>query len=177
MSEYKEESRIVELIPVSDKRNGKAMVLLRCSCGNEKLVRKDHAGKRTFSCGCLHDYIRRIATLKHGHNRSVTIGKSPTYATWQNMKKRCLNPNTIQWKDYGGAGIKVCKRWYKFENFLLDMGERPTRNHSIDRINPFRDYSPKNCRWATRKKQANNTKGHYAIQILKRFKRTPASII
>ena len=163
--------------PIRD-RHGHFIVQILCNCGNKKWIRRDHlrSGK-IQSCGCYHSEVLKVATLKHGHNRSLTVGKTPTYNTWQNMKKRCLNPKTIQWKDYGGAGIKVCKRWLKFENFLADMGERPSKEMSLDRVNPFGNYEKSNCRWATRVEQANNTKGQYAIQVLKRLKTTYPSII
>jgi len=72
------------------------------------------------------------------------------------MFARCNNPNVWGFKYYGGRGIKVCKRWQEYENFLLDMGRRPGKGYSIDRINNDGDYEPGNCRWATAKQQANN---------------------
>ena len=72
------------------------------------------------------------------------------------MKKRCLCENHDAFKNYGGKGIRVCKRWMLFENFLADMGARPSKKHTIDRINPSKNYSPTNCRWATPLEQARN---------------------
>jgi len=71
------------------------------------------------------------------------------------MRKRCVNPNDISYKNYGGRGIKICGRWEKFENFYEDMGDSPV-GLSLDRINNDGNYSKKNCRWATRTQQANN---------------------
>lgn len=92
-----------------------------------------------------------------------TVYNTPTYRTWNHMLQRCLNPNNDRWKDYGGRGIKVCKRWLKFKYFLRDMKERPD-NTSIDRIDNNGDYNLTNCKWSTRKEQMNNKKdNHYII--------------
>jgi hypothetical protein len=71
------------------------------------------------------------------------------------MKSRCSDPNSHAYKDYGGRGIKVCKRWLEFENFLADMGERP-EGLVLERRNNNRSYCPSNCRWATIKDQNRN---------------------
>ena len=92
----------------------------------------------------------------HGH---TVGGASPTYRSWCSMIDRCTNPRTPNYQQYGGTGIKVARRWRKFENFLDDMGLRPSLAHSIDRFpNRSGDYRPGNCRWATRSQQCLNRK-------------------
>lgn len=82
--------------------------------------------------------------------------KLPEYRTWINMRQRCNYSKGKDFKHYGARGIKVCERWDVFENFLKDMGPRPSKLHSIDRINNELGYSPDNCRWATMTDQNNN---------------------
>lgn len=86
--------------------------------------------------------------------------RHPLYNTWHAIHQRCYNKNSPIYKHYGGRGIKMCDRWrYSFDNFCLDMGAKPSDNHSIDRFpNNDGDYDPSNIRWATRSQQARNTR-------------------
>lgn len=122
----------------------------RCDCGRTTIVVGQELIKGTTkSCGCLQKELARELMVRHGHTRTKV------YAVWASMIARCSNPDHQAWKRYGGRGIKVCQRWHKFENFLTDMGQPPLKK-SLDRINNGKGYYKNNCRWASRKVQANN---------------------
>ena len=83
--------------------------------------------------------------------------ESAEHVTWRGMRERCTNINCTRYRDYGGRGITVCVRWQNsFEDFLEDMGRKPTPNHVIDRIDNDGNYEPSNCKWATQKESCNN---------------------
>ena len=84
--------------------------------------------------------------------------------TWRNMIRRCHDKRNASYKYYGGRGIKVCKRWRSFENFLSDVGEKPS-GFTLDRIDNDSGYEPGNIRWATTKEQARNKRGNRLITI------------
>ena len=122
-----------------------------CSCGKRCYPQGRSLKKGvTQSCGCLHKEIIKKCNNTHGLCETIT------YSCWAQMLSRCRNPKTAGYADYGGRGIKVCERWHSFENFYADMGERPSKKHSIDRINNDGNYEPGNCRWATIYEQLDN---------------------
>lgn len=131
---------------------------------------------------CNAHYIRKRrfgSTLPRVPIRSRIRGPlssaSPEYSVWFNMLRRCQEPTNIHFHRYGGRGIKVCRRWRKSENFLLDMGPRPTNSHSLERINNNKGYSPRNCRWATSSEQARNKAGSVSPREARRFARLSRS--
>lgn len=94
------------------------------------------------------------------------MSKSDEYRIWMAIKNRCLNPNAEAYEYYGGRGIKICERWrVSFLHFMEDMGMRPTKKHTVERVNNDGNYDPKNCVWATRKEQSNNKRNNRIICI------------
>jgi hypothetical protein len=95
-----------------------------------------------------------LARTKHG---GYLGGKErPEHYVWRTMMARCYRPTANGYEYYGAKGISVCKRWHTYANFIADMGERPSADHSIERKNTRRGYSPANCVWATRSDQQKN---------------------
>lgn len=92
---------------------------------------------------------KHYRTYKHG------MINTPTYSSWHGMKTRALNPNSTNYKYWGGRGIRICDRWLDFRNFLEDMGERP-KGMSLERIDNEKGYNPENCKWATKQEQFFN---------------------
>lgn len=126
----------------------KEYVLAKCDCGVLKKIRFFNIkyGK-VKSCGCL----RKESAKTHG------MWRTPTHQSWAKMKDRCNNPKDLHYENYGGAGITYTQDWELFENFLRDMGIRP-EGTSLDRIDPYGNYEPENCRWLEKKKQTRNQK-------------------
>ena len=148
---------------------GKAIWLCKCDCGKEVLIKSNHFNQPSYTgewgCGCFR--FQSISSRSSTHGESTRGRPTPEYATWISMRARCLNPNSNGYDDYGGRGITICKRWDSFENFLEDVGRKPSPKHSLDRFpNVNGNYCPENCRWATKIEQARNTRRTHLIEYL-----------
>ena len=160
--------RLVAIRRVDNDSRGLAMWSCQCDCGNEKSIRgRDLREGKTQSCGCWQNESRKYHTLRHGNSRRNC--STPEYASWANMLTRCRNPNCSTFKYYGGRGIKVCKRWLQFENFIADMGHRPSPKHRLDRINVNNNYTPTNCRWANLKEHQQNKRPRSKVGTIDKF--------
>lgn len=139
--------------------SGRVNWLCKCECGNtHEAVSHALTSGHTKSCGCWRDERNASTPMNHGH-ASRRKGISPTYRTWQAMITRCTNVSVKSFQDYGARGITVYAGWLVFENFLSDMGEKPAGT-TLERIDNEKGYGPDNCKWATKKEQARNTRAN-----------------
>ena len=123
-----------------------------CKCGSTCSVYKSH-----LSSGQTKRCPKCAESFQHSSRKTHGMTNTKVYRSWQGMIQRCKDKNN---KDYGGRGIKVCKSWKKFENFYKDVGEPPTKYHTLDRINVNKGYKPGNCKWATPKEQSSNRRNN-----------------
>lgn len=141
--------------------------LCRCKCGTTRRV-SGHSLKRgrSRSCGCLFREVAKAqayrlgkANIRHGMTGTVE------HNAWHAMLQRCYDKNCPSYKNYGGRGIKVCRRWRRFEEFLADMGRRPKNSASLGRIDNSKNYDPTNCRWENWRAQQRNRRGNIQISF------------
>lgn len=145
---------MLTVIRKSDKRNkNRIKWVCKCDCGNYAEVETGNLSSGSQkSCGCIKSEMISKSRTTHG------MSKSPEYKTWHGIKYRCYSSNYKEPQYYQEKGITMCDRWlHSFENFYEDMGQRPSKSHSIDRIDSNGNYEPSNCRWATKEEQSSNT--------------------
>ena len=151
---------------ILDRRSssGCSLVVYHCACDCGQIgevAAKDLLSGHSQSCGCLRNELQ----TKHGYSSKGK--KSSEYRIWVMIKQRTRNSRSKGYAKYGRRGITMCDRWYdSFEYFIADMGLRPSKRHSIDRIdNEHGNYEPGACRWATREEQARNKSNNHRIKI------------
>lgn len=143
---------VVSMAGVSSRKT--ALWLCVCDCGKNVVIPGVRlTNGQTTSCKCLQ--LEMFARLTTRHGQARRSGCTGAYRSWTDMIKRSTNPNTEFWKNYGGRGITVCEKWWRFEGFFEDMGPRPP-NLSLDRKNVNGNYEKSNCRWANSIVQGQN---------------------
>jgi hypothetical protein len=143
--------------PAGTDRSRNRLYTCRCACGTEKPVLGFQLRSgASLSCGCLQVEVAK-SRVTHGQSQSVE------YAAWQAMWYRCTSPKFAQYDEYKSR--VPCERWKTFENFLEDMGPKPSKAHTLERIDNALGYGPQNCCWATRTVQNNNTSRNVKYQV------------
>jgi len=138
--------------------------MFSCSCGSSKVIALKNVRTKyqpTKSCGCL----QVEASKAGGSARTHGFTGTPVYRIWKAMRTRTNNPHTKDARNYSDRGITTCPEWGDFLVFLSDMGNRPSDNHTLERINNSLGYSAENCVWATRKEQMNNTRHNRMLTL------------
>lgn len=131
-----------------------------CDCGNMGFVMSTNLlSGISNSCGCLN----RETTAKRNYKHALS--SHHLFKVWRSMNNRCYNPKDIGYHNYGGRGIKVCKKWHTFQPFYDDMIEGYESGLTIERINVNKGYSPSNCKWATIEEQSTNRRNNRRLTI------------
>lgn len=135
------------------KKYDKSYFICKCDCGNIKEVRIDHLkNNKITSCGC---YLIICAKNRKTHGHTIDCNKSPEYNTWRAMKQRCNSLSYHARDRY--LNRQICDRWlHSFDNFYADMGDKPTRYHTLERIDNNLGYDMNNCKWVVQKVQNKN---------------------
>jgi hypothetical protein len=137
-----------------------------CVCGKVKEVAGIHLTTgASKSCGCVRPSGRGHKNYTHGGTSLYGDDLRLEYNSWVAMRGRCKDPHNKSWHNYGGRGITVCPRWDDLHAFVSDMGRRPSKAHTIERIDVNRGYEPGNCVWATHAQQARNRRTNALVEI------------
>lgn len=156
--------RLTLLKLIVDKTKNGYKGLWRCDCTIEKnYINSKVVSGHTNSCGCYRNDRRILINTKHGYSKKHN--ESSEYITWQKMKDRCLNSKSPDFIHYGAIGISVCIEWLLFENFIKDMGNKPSMEYSIERIDVYGNYCPENCKWILKTNQPKNRKTNIFVKI------------
>ena len=148
--------RLLVISEAGSDKHQKIKWLCRCDCSVEKVVRGSSLRiGETKSCGCLNRELSTERNSTHG------LCKTPDFHAWAAAKSRCTNPNNKNWVDYGGRGIEF--RLPDFETFLSHIGPKPSKAHTLDRIDNNGHYEIGNIRWALKKPQARNRRSNHMI--------------
>jgi len=141
------------------------LVKARCGCGREQIVALGNL-RQGLSTQCLSCAKKGRPSNRRTHGEALK--KSAEYMVWRGLRQRCYAEYNASFKNYGGRGITVCKRWQGpqgYSNFLADMGRRPGLGYSIERIKNNRGYRPSNCKWALPKEQSRNKRVNVRVRV------------
>lgn len=145
------------LYRTKNRKGGQTMWFCKCQCGEQKnVISQSLREGKSMSCGCTRPEQTRKQFRRHGQHGTRS------YVAWQGMLRRCYETQNKSYLNYGGRGITVCARWFKFENFFADMGQ-PIAGMSLERVKNKLGYSKSNCKWATTTEQNNNRR--YCVVI------------
>jgi predicted nucleic acid-binding Zn ribbon protein len=141
----------------------------------ERLRKCKHCGASIGHKPQKQNYCSKSCGAHASKNKRHGYSGTREHAAWLDLRNRCRNPGVHNYDRYGARGITVCERWNVFENFLADMGPRPGKGYSVERIDNDGNYEPSNCMWATKLEQNRNRRGVLTPEKVKLIKLAPPS--